>query len=492
VVQNQFRLRGGVELGGDWTLDALVFAWNTEQDLTDTRTFLENAAGQPVGQGRVQFNGAVWNATGLNFSKFGRSEYLAGVKLAGTAGGWETRFNLSRYWIPEWETRSSSNYNTGVSNGGGNQQVQDHPGWWALDAGIEQEFGAHTIALGLNANGYETAQETFSVSAWRDAATPAFSSATRGQTTQWGLYAEDAIDLAGSATLTVGLRYDRWRADDGAISRQSAAMRLDDLYPEREDDSLSPKISIQSQLTDALGVQVSVGSAVRFPTVGELFHGQIDIATQQIDPQSFDPKLRPERSQDVNLIVRKTFGDARVTGSVFYQDIEDAIFSFQGLNQFGNVRSGYKNVDQVRQYGVEIIGEFSELLVPGLDLEGSVTWMDARTVRNTPDPAAEGVMFPRIPEWRLNGNLRYTFTDAINGSVGWRYATRPNSDLLGLQRGDAFGFQSEYFLVDARLNWNAADKLRLSAGIDNINNDQAYVAHPLPQRTFILEVRWRQ
>jgi iron complex outermembrane receptor protein len=176
---------------------------------------------------------------------------------------------------------------------------------------------------------------------------------------------------------------------------------------------------------------------------------------------------------------------------VFYQDIEDAIFSFQGLNQFGTVVSSYKNIDEVRQYGLEVIFEGRDLLIPRLDLDFSVSWMDARTVRSAANPAAEDRKFPRIPDWRANGNLRYAFTPAVRGSVGWRYATRPNSDLFGLQRGDAYGFQTEYFFVDARVSWDLNEHAQLSIGVDNVANTQAYVSHPLPQRTGFAEFRLR-
>jgi iron complex outermembrane receptor protein len=492
VSQEQYRLRADLDLAGGWLLEALAFAWRTEQSLSDTRTFLKDTSGNPVGLGRVRFNGAVWNATGLTMSGFNRTEYLAGLKLSGDALGWRTAINLSRYWIPDWETRTSSNFATGRSDGAGTLQSQDNPGWWVLDAGIERDIGRHALAFGVNANRYETAQDTFNVSAWRQGTSPAFASSTAGVTALWGVYAEDTIALSARTDLTAGIRYDQWRASDGLIARQSGSTRIGAAYPRRDDDAISPKLSLQTRLSDNVSVQLSVGSAVRFPTVGELFQGQIDTVTQQIDPQSFDPDLRPERSQDINLILRSDLDAIRLTTSVFYQNVEDAIFSFQGLNQFGNIRSGYKNVEQVRQYGVEVIAEASDVLRTGLDVEASLTWMDARTIRNDADPRAEGVSFPRIPDWRINGNIRYPFSPSLAGSLGWRYASRPNSDLLGLVRGDAYGFQSEYLIVDTRLNWDVSDSLRLSAGVDNINNDKAYVAHPLPQRTFIMEARWRR
>jgi outer membrane receptor protein involved in Fe transport len=219
--------------------------------------------------------------------------------------------------------------------------------------------------------------------------------------------------------------------------------------------------------------------------------GRIDDITRQIDPQSFDPNLKPEKSQDASLILRRSFGPVRTTASLFYQNIEDAIFSFNGLNQFGTVISSYKNVDEVRQYGFEVIIEATDVLMDGLDIDANASWMNSETVKNVAAPAAEGVMFPRIPAWRSNGNIRYRISDDWKASVGWRYGSRPNSDLFGLSRGDAYGFQSEYLTIDSRLSWDISDKAQIGLGIDNLFNTQAYVSHPLPQRTFVLDVKSR-
>jgi iron complex outermembrane receptor protein len=79
--------------------------------------------------------------------------------------------------------------------------------------------------------------------------------------------------------------------------------------------------------------------------------------------------------------------------------------------------------------------------------------------------------------------------DPVKASIGWRYASRPNSDLFGLVRGDAYGFQTEYFTVDTRLTWQLSKQIELGAGIDNLFNDQSYVSHPLPQRTFVVDLK---
>jgi len=493
VTQDQARLRVGYATAGGWQIDGLGLIWKTRQILTDSRSWLvDTATGAPVYQGKVFYGGQTWNATGLNMARTDRTEYLAGLKLAGPLAGWDVRLNLSHYWIPKEESRTSKDYLAGVSEGAGTREVVGTPGWYTGGLTVEHVLGRHKLAFGTDANRYQASSTTYNSTNWRTAAGQSFNSATYGKTSLWGLWIEDTYDLGGDFVLTGGVRYDRWRAFAGGIAKAFAGSRVDDLYTGRSDESVSPKLSLQGALTRDLDVQISLGTAKRFPTVGELFQGKIDNITQAIDPDSFDPNLEPERSQDANLILRRNFGKLHATVSLFYQNIENAIFSFSGTNQYGNTVSSYKNVDRVRQYGVEMSVEAKDLLIHGLDADVNIAWTDARTLRNASNLLAEGKQFPRIPRWRSNGNLRYRVSDPLKFSLGWRYASRPNSDLFGLVRGDAYGFQSEYFTVDARSSWDLSKTLQLSAGIDNLFNDHAYVSHPLPQRTFVadLKAKW--
>lgn len=491
VTQDQLRLRVGYEFSSGWKVDGLFFGWLTDQALTDARSFLTDADGQPVYQGRVLFNGATYNATGLTMSMVERREFLAGVKAAGELGSWNATINLSHYWIESQDTRTSRDYLTGAANGAGTQSLLDDPGWWTLDAGIERRGERHRLAFGINANRYQTRQDTFDTTAWREAASPVFSAATYGSTRSVGVYAEDEIALTTRTSLTLGGRVDRWEAFDGGIGKQITGSASFDAYPERRETAFSPKLSVQTALGADWNLQLSLGEATRLPTVGELFQGRFDDITREIDPESFDPNLKPERSRDASLMLSRGFEKVRLTTSLFYQDIEDAIFSFSGLNQFGTVVSNYKNIDEVRQFGLELILEASDVWVDGLDVDFSVARIDARTVRNDANPDAEDQKFPRIPDWRSNGNIRYRVTEAVKASVGWRYATRPNSDLFGLVRGDAYGFQTEYFFVDARVSWDLNDTMQMSVGVDNVTNTQSYVSHPLPQRTGFAEFKMK-
>jgi iron complex outermembrane receptor protein len=490
VTQDQLRLRLGYA-GERWKLDGLFFGWLTRQDLTDARSFLRDEDGKAVYQGRVTFDGITYDAAGLDLSLLERREYLAGIKAAARIAGWDTTINLSRYWIDSQDTRTSRDHASGMADGAGTLSLLDDPGWWTLDAGIERHFERHRLAFGINANQYHTRQETYDTANWRRATSPAFSTATFGETRSAGAYAEDELALTARTALTLGARFDRWQACDGGIGQQVTEAAAFDAYPRRQDSAFSPKLSLRTMLGEDWNLQLSLGEATRFPTVGELFQGRFDDITRTIDPQSFDPGLRPERSRDANLILRRRFGNVDLTSSLFYQDIDDAIFSFSGLNQFGTVVSSFKNIDHVRQFGLELMAETRDVLIDGLDVDFSITRIDARTVRNDANPAAEHEKFPRIPDWRSNGNLRYRLATGVKASLGWRYASRPNSDLFGLVRGDTYGYQSGYFFIDTRVSWDVDDAIQVSVGVDNLTNDRAYVSHPLPQRTGFAEFRMK-
>jgi iron complex outermembrane recepter protein len=220
--------------------------------------------------------------------------------------------------------------------------------------------------------------------------------------------------------------------------------------------------------------------------VGELFQGSLN-GDGSFNVNSFDPNLKPERSRDLNLLIAHDAGKVKLTGSFFYQRVKNTIFSFQGFNQNNVVTSSFKNIDLTRQYGFELIAEARDALIAGLDIDANFAYIDSETIRNKSLPASEGVQFPRIPRVRINGNIRYAVTPKLDTSLGLRYASRPNTDLSGTQRGDTFGYTSELFALDARVNWNLPRGLRLSVGVDNLTNSKDFVFHPYPQRTFLIE-----
>jgi iron complex outermembrane receptor protein len=491
TTQDQLRGRIGYDFGDGWNASLLAVLWTSEYDGTTPTTYLRDAAGNPVFTGRVSVEGRQYTVPTINLSLTERREILGGAKLEGPIGDWQASLNLSRFVIDKQRARASTGYLNGVNSGAGTDTRQGDTGWWTGDGQLERSLGDLELAVGFNSSLYETDQTIYGVSNWRSGATPTFTTRTGGRSRQLGAFIDNAWQVTPGIKLTGGVRLDNWRAFDGRIGTRVAGAPKYQSYADRKETSINPSAGIQADLPADWVGQLSLATATRFPTVSELFQGRLD-GNGNFDINSFDPNLKPEKSRDANLMLRRGFDTIRVTGSVFYQRVEDAIFSQQGFNQFGVVTSSFKNIDIVRQWGVEGIIEASDLAgIDGLNIDFNAAWIDAKTVRNRSVPTSEGVQFPRIPKWRLNGNARYRFADDWQVSSGWRYASRPNTNLEGTQRGDTYGYTSELMIFDAKLSWDVTAETQLSVGVDNIGNDKAWVFHPYPQRTFTLELKWK-
>ncbi|MBT2133040.1 TonB-dependent receptor [Croceibacterium sp. LX-88] len=488
ITQDQAKLRLGYD-GSAVTGEALFAYWHNVDRQEAPDCYLRNPAGDPVCEGRVTTLGTAWNASGARWSQTVRDEYLAGLKLAAPLSDAVTAsFNVSTYQIARSDGFTSASYAAGEDDGPGTLARQGPTGWYTGDLTFEGRWGDFELAAGATGNLYRTDLTNYALPNWRDDAGATFSSQTFGKTRLLSGWAEGRYILS-QWTLTLGARYEDWRAFDGGLGRLGTNTQpVFNTYAARGDSAFDPKASLEWR-NGATSVQLTLAEATRFPTVGELFQGSLN-GDGSFNPDSFDPNLKPERSRDANLLVARDFGVLKLTGSLFWQRVQDTIFSFVGFNQNGVTTSNYKNIDLTRQYGAELIAEARDVGLSGLDIDANVAWIDSETVRNDSAPSAEGVQFPRIPRWRINANARYAITADVLASVGMRYASRPNTDLFGLQRGDTFGYTSELFVLDARVNWRATDHFRFSAGIDNITNNKAWVYHPYPQRSFTIEAGW--
>jgi iron complex outermembrane receptor protein len=482
---------------GDFHAEALFTYWWNREETLHPKTYLRDAAGNPFygdATRQASFGGHTYTlnpATSFRLGLAAKDEWLAGLRLEGPIAGFDVRANLSTLRFDRQESRSSNGYAAGIANGAGQVTEQGPTGWYSGDLLVTRTLGSHDIAFGVNGNLYETDQSVFDTTNWRAASGRTQRTRTFGRTRTIGVFAEDAIGLDADTLLTLGLRADWWRAYDGGLTARAtsgaqAGQLVTQPYAARAETAFSPKLALKRGLGDGWAAELSLALATRFPTVGELFQGSLQ-SDGRFDQNSFDPNLKPEKSQDANFLLRKRFGPVTLTGSLFYQRIRDAIFSYVEIKPSGVSISSFKNIDLTRQHGAELIAEVRDWPAQGLDIDANAAWIDAETVRNRADRNSEGVQFPRIPNWRLNGNLRWRLLPSLQGVIGVRYASRPNTDLDGLQRGDAYGYTSELFALDLKANLDLAKNLRLAAGVNNLTNDSAWVFHPYPQRTFLIE-----
>ena len=492
--QDQLRLRADLNLD-NWIVNGLLVYWTTDSDTTNPTTYLRDANGQPIYSGTVNINGKYWDTGALNLSLIERTEILAGVGVKGNIADWDLGVNLSHFWLAKAETFTSKGYQNGINNGAGTFTDIDPSGWWTLDTKATQKFGEHELTFGITSNQYETDSITYNTINWREASNKTYAIETQGKSSLSGVFVEDEIRVLDDVTVTAGLRVDHWHAFDGGINQVGASEARE--YKERKETDTDVSLSSQWTFTEKWLAQISLATATRFPTVGELFQGKFDSAGK-FDEKSFDPNLRPEKSKDANFILRHEFKKARVTGSVFYQDVDDYIFSFERQEEVivNNAsqwvtRNSFVNIDRVRQTGAELIVETYDWLVTGLNVDFNIAYIDDKILKNRFFPESEGTQFPRIPYWRINSQARYEFAQKWGLSGGVRYASRPNTNLEATQRGDTFGYASEQLIADARIALQVNEHTELSFGVDNINNDKAWAYHPFSQRTYLLEAKWK-
>jgi iron complex outermembrane recepter protein len=231
--------------------------------------------------------------------------------------------------------------------------------------------------------------------------------------------------------------------------------------------------------------------AYRMPTVTELYQA-ITTGTQLTVP---NPNLKPERANSYELAAEYKTDITRVRLSLFREDIANALLSQSALLLPGSTTlfSFVQNVDRTRAEGVELVGDQDDFLVNGLDLSGSLTYVNGRTIKDTAFAAAVGKFIPQLPRLRGDAVATYHVTEALALTLAGRYSDRSfgtidNSD------PDSHTFQGfdDYMVMDVRAHYQMDDNWSASFGVDNLNSDKYFLFHPFPQRSFVMEIHYAQ
>ncbi len=259
------------------------------------------------------------------------------------------------------------------------------------------------------------------------------------------------------------------------------------LYPERSEDFWSPKLSLQRDLAEGWVARLSLARAYRMPTVSELFQGRIT-GTAIVNN---DPNLKAERAFSKDLTVERNGDRSSLRVSVYEDDVRDALFSQTNTTVFPNV-TNIQNVDRVRTRGAEVAVSTREVLMPRLDVDASVSYNDAKTLKNDQNPVSVGKFFYRIPDWRADLVGTYHVTQWLTSTLAARYSGRQYNTLDNTDiHPDTFGGTSRYLVIDAKLGFRVGERATLGLGVENLNDDRYFVFHPYPGRTYYAEARFR-
>ncbi|MEQ1690160.1 MAG: TonB-dependent receptor [Gemmatimonas sp.] len=394
---------------------------------------------------------------------------------------------------------SSSAAATGLTFGNaGRVAVLSGTGWKSADLkGAWHAGGAtasHTVTFGAHYDQYSLVNPTFNTADWTvsNPVTTTVASEGDGKTRTTALWVQDSWRMMPQLRLTVGGRFEQWKAFDGL--NVNGATRV--TQPKVDATKFSPKATLAWSASPDWTLTASLGQAYRFATAAELYQ----LVTTGTTFTSPDPNLKPDDVLSTELRFERAFARGKAQVSVFNDDIHDAIISqFKPLVAGSNTLFSYvSNVDHVRARGVELVLTEHDVLIHGLELSGSATYLDAKTLATSgrasataAADAAIGKHLPNIPDWRANFVATYRPTSRLALSGGGRYSgalwtTLDNAD----KNPNVYQGFSAWFVADAHVNYRIGQHVSASLGADNLLNRQYFLFHPFPQRTYSSSLRY--
>ena len=406
--------------------------WQNDVDNTP-ESYLRNAAGQPVYNGAISIGGRAFSAiTGGDFvtSHQDSSHTIHGLSIKSNSKAewdWELAASLYRYDRDQLRQSAASNTLPAAASGGaGTLADGGGSGWNTLAARgtwrpafATHAGGAHVVDFGVGQDSYQLRFKTSSISGnWQSDPAGALVSNVRGDTRLLNAWAQDAWMFDQRWKAVIGVRAEQWKAQDGLTSF-SAASSLS--YPSRKENAVSPKAAISFQATPDTVLKASIGRAVRFPTVAELYGATSTTNSQFIN----DPNLRPERSWTGELSAEKDLGNATLRATLFAENTRDALYSQTVFEALANRNiSRVVNVGRIATKGVELAATAQDVAFKGLDLLGSVTFADSIIKENSGFVATPGDTIgkwqPNIPKWRATALASYRFNAAWTATLAAR------------------------------------------------------------------------
>jgi iron complex outermembrane receptor protein len=386
----------------------------------------------------------------------------------------------------------------------------------------EFSLGAHGDQYGLN-----TVQTSTAI--WPSNYPIAIQQVNLGKTQTTGAYLQDVWKIFPDWKITAGMRAEQWRAMEGSnvsggvgvnniapgIVTLNAARAAGAMFPDSNKSAFSPKGAIEWKATPELTFRGSIARAYRFPTVSELFQSLSTPNSVTVN----NPNLQPEICTCYDFTTDYRWVDAfdgaiglfnpRV--SLFLDERWNAIVNQRTIDPLGRQVNANSNIDRARFRGVELAMLAKDALIPGLDIEGGVTFTDSKILNNfssgdfrgaaqignigsgTPAVFFAGRQFPRVPRIRIRGVASYSPNPDMSFAVGLRYSsasfvTLANTDF---NHNDFNNSDSDLLFIDLKARYRVAPNWWLSAGVNNVGRYKAYVnPNPYPQRMFFLALNY--
>jgi iron complex outermembrane receptor protein len=507
TVQDTAKLKLAYDISPSLTAAYTLGYWQNSADAA-SQSYLSTNGGAPYfgsASGNVNIGGNAFSASTIgslsSSNTVDQEHWMQALSLrTKNEGPWNWEAIATNFSFGKDITRTSTGlYPLAQSSGPGRIADAGDTGWSTLDLkGSWRQPGTdwqHSVTFGAHLDQYKLANPTYNTTDWANGSNGALFSDSRGKSRTEAFWAQDAWRLAPNLVATIGGRYESWRAYDGFnFSTAANGAGFPVSQPKVTKSGFSPKLSLAWQASNQWSVTGSFGKALRFPTVGELYQ---NVQTGTTFTQA-NPFLKPESVLAGELAMERSTADGKLRVSLFEEHVSDALISQTStIPGIATPVSFVQNVDKTRQRGIELVAQQQNVLVRGLELTGSVTYVDAKITGNSsyvptaPGATSVGKRTPYVPEWRATAVATYRPDDHWAYTLAGRYSSRMYAtvDNTDINPSTYQGFEG-YFVADARVQYRFDRNWSGALGIDNLNNRKYFLFHPFPQRTLYAELKY--
>jgi iron complex outermembrane receptor protein len=487
TVQDMLKLKAGYRFSPGVSASYTLGLWENRSS-GGVDSYLRDADGNTVYNGVIRLDGQRLSVSSAVASKSRSEHWLHGLALNARHGAFQWEVDASLYDQKIETTRTAAPTNPrdnglGSTPTPGQVQRGDGTGWHNLDVRGQWRLGEqHTLSFGGHHDRYKNYAASASVANWQeqDIASPTEGG---GKTRTDALYLQHEWRMTPDWTLMAGGRKEHWRAYGHSV------------HASRASTDFSPKLHLGWQASPALNLRASMGRAVRYPTVQEMFQTFTSPNNLRVN----NPNLLPEKVVSTELVAQQQWDRAMLRASWFYERKTDALISQTTTDgsALNNV-STIQNVGRLRTQGLELAFQARPAALPKLDLNGSLTYTHSLIVKNRQVPGLEGTVQPRIPDWRATLVGVWHATDDLSYSLSWRFSGRQHNALFNTStrqyndvNPNVYGAVSHYSVFDAKANWKLNKHWTASVGINNIGSFKYYVnPNPYPQRTVFATLKY--
>jgi len=510
VTTDLMKFKTGIDLTNSLTAIFTAAYENRVRSQRNPQNYLRKSDGSHHWSGDASmadgtnFNAAKsWGNSVFKFSEDKRETLQLGINLKGELTDDITTALIGQNWFIDTTTshfnvlkdrRYSSKANPRDPDTANNGQVDDYKrfSWFNHDIKLSNQklFGYDQLGFtgGYHFDEYKLKYRQYDIDSYTAMTRGSLraNKNNQGQTTTHAFFAQGAYRFLPGWDITAGIRQEFWSATNGMVKSTS--------LKDRHESPTTPKFSIGWQPNN-WKFRYSWARTHRFPVISELFQ---TLSTPTSITQS-NALLKAENGMHHNFMIEYGIPKGYLRVNIFRDDIKDAINRVQTTLNGISTRAT-QNIGTTSTTGVEFVYNQKRIARTPIDFMLNFTWMDAK-IENGPmvtdktlgDYSLTGKRIIRLPRYRLNFFSTYHITRAWDFNVGGRFTSDSFNDLDNGDKGKqhVFGAQSDFFFLDLKTNYRFkfknGIKTRLSAGITNVNNMQAYVHHPYPQRTFLVE-----